>query len=70
MAVQELLRRMRPGAGLAVHGLRSSFRYWAAETGYPRDVARAALAHAVPDKTDAAYLRTDYLDARRPWMTA
>lgn len=42
MAVLELLRGMRPGAGLTVHGLRSSFRDWAAETDCARDVARMA----------------------------
>ena len=70
MAMLELLRGMRPGAGLTVHGLRSSFRDWAAETGCARDVAETALAHAVRDKTEAAYLRTDHLDARRPLMEA
>ena len=38
--------------------------------GCARDVAEAALAHAVSDKTEAAYLRTDHLDARRPLMQA
>ena len=66
----ELLRGMRPGARPTVHGLRSSFRDWAAETGCARDVAEAALAQAVRDKTEAAYLRTDHLDARRPLMVA
>jgi integrase len=55
---------------VTVHGLRSSFRDWAAETGCPRDVAETALAHAVRDKTEAAYLRTDHLDARQPLMAA
>ena len=61
---------MRPGAGLTVHGFRSSFTDWAAEMGYPRDVVRAALSHAVRDATEAAYLRTDHFDARRPLMAA
>jgi integrase len=70
MAMLELLRGMRPGSGLTVHGLRSSFRDWAAETGGARDVAEAALAHAVRDKTERAYLRTDHFEARRPLMAA
>ena len=38
------------------HGFRSSFRDWAAEeTNQPREVAEAALAHAVRDKVEAAY---------------
>ena len=70
MAMLELSRGMRPGAGLTVHGFRSSFTDWAAEMGYPRDVVRAGLSHAVRDATEAAYLRTDHLDARRPLMEA
>jgi NAD(P)-dependent dehydrogenase (short-subunit alcohol dehydrogenase family) len=35
-----LLRRMKRG-DLTVHGFRSTFRDWAAETGQPADVAEA-----------------------------
>lgn len=52
-----------------VHGFRSSFRDWAAErTGYPGEVAEAALAHTVANKVEAAYRRTKYLDKRRKLM--
>jgi hypothetical protein len=38
---------------ITVHGFRSSFRDWAAETtNFPREVAEAALAHAVGDKVE------------------
>ncbi len=63
-------RGVRPGAGLTAYGFQSSVTDWAAEMGYPRDVVRAALSHAVRDATEAAYLRTDHLDARRPLMAA
>jgi integrase len=64
------LRRMGRG-DISVHGFRSSFRDWTAErTGYPREVAEAALAHAVGDKVEAAYRRTDLLDKRRKLMAA
>ena len=54
---------------ITVHGFRSSFRDWAAEqTNFPRQVVEAALAHVVGDATEAAYLRTDLLDRRRPLM--
>ena len=54
---------------LTVHGFRSSFRDWCAEqTSYPREVAEAALAHAVKDKTEAAYQRGDLLEKRRRMM--
>ena len=57
--------------GLTVHGFRSTFRDWAAErTGFPREVAEAALAHVVRDKTEAAYQRGDMLDRRRKLMKA
>jgi len=56
---------------LTVHGFRSSFRDWAAEaTGYPREVAEAALAHSIADKVEAAYRRTDLFDKRRKLMSA
>ena len=64
---RETLPALRPGA--TVHGLRSTFRDWAAErTAYPREVAEAALAHAVKNKVEAAYLRTDFFDRRRALM--
>ncbi|MFI3904727.1 tyrosine-type recombinase/integrase [Ochrobactrum sp. S1502_03] len=58
------------GAGDAtLHGLRSSFRDWAGdETTYPRDVAEAALAHTLKDKTEAAYRRGTALAKRREMM--
>lgn len=50
------------------HGLRSSFRDWAAETRKDRDLAEGALAHTLADKTEAAYRRTDLFEARRILM--
>lgn len=52
------------------HGFRSSFRDWASENGYSRDLAERALAHAIKDETEAAYHRTDLLENRRPMMEA
>jgi integrase len=53
------------------HGFRSSFRDWAAEkTNFPREIAEAALAHALKDKTEAAYQRGDLLEKRRKLMDA
>ncbi|TCQ79527.1 integrase [Ochrobactrum sp. BH3] len=58
------------GAGDAtLHGLRSSFRDWAGdETSYPRDIAEAALAHTLKDKTEAAYRRGTALAKRHSMM--
>ncbi|MCY4635427.1 MAG: hypothetical protein OXG04_13140 [Acidobacteria bacterium] len=48
------------------HGLRSSFRDWAAkETGHPREVIEAALAHVVQNKVEAAYAGSDLFARRR-----
>ena len=47
-----------------VHGMRASFRSWAAEQGIPREVAEAQLGH-VAGKIERAYQRSDLLDARR-----
>jgi integrase len=63
----KLLQRLRPG--LTVHGLRSTFRDWAGDrTAYPRDVIEMALAHAIKDKSEAAYRRGDALEKRRRLM--
>ena len=62
MSVNMLLGRMERG-DLTVHGLRSCFRNWCAEaTAYPCEVAKQALAHALPDKVEAAYRRGDMLE--------
>lgn len=54
---------------LTVHGFRSTFRDWAAEsTAYPRDVCEMALAHAIEDKSEAAYRRGDLLEKRARLM--
>jgi hypothetical protein len=48
---------------------RSSFRDWAAEqTNFPREVAEAALAHAVQSRVEAAYRRSDLFEKRRLLM--
>jgi integrase len=64
----ELVRAMR-GMGATVHGFRSTFRDWAAEqTSYPNELCEIALAHAVSDKTEAAYRRGDMMEKRRRLM--
>ena len=53
------------------HGFRSSFRDWAAEeTMFAPEVAEMALAHAIEDKTEAAYRRGELLAKRRVLMSA
>jgi integrase len=67
MTLLKILRDM--DAGVTVHGFRSAFRDWVAErTDYPGEIAEAALAHAIPNKVEAAYRRTDFLEKRRALM--
>lgn len=59
------------GGAFTVHGFRSAFRDWVAEeTGFQREVAEAALAHAVGDVVERAYRRGDALNKRREMMEA
>ncbi len=63
-----LLRRMKR-EDITAHGFRSTFRDWAAErTNLPTAVVEAALAHVIKDKTQAAYLRTQFFEQRRSLM--
>jgi integrase len=50
------------------HGLRSTFRQWAAEGGSPRDMAELALAHFIGSEVERAYQRSDMLERRRAMM--
>lgn len=57
------------GEGVTVHGFRSSFRMWAAETtNYPREVAEHALAHQLPDAVERAYQRGSQFAKRAALM--
>jgi integrase len=65
-----VMRRLGASA-FTVHGFRSAFRDWVGEeTQFPREVAEAALAHAVGDETEQAYRRGDALQKRRELMEA
>lgn len=58
----------RSGRPAVPHGLRSTFRDWAAETGQPRDMAEIALAHSVGSEVERAYRRSDMVERRRVMM--
>ena len=67
MVFTQLLRRL--GLDFVPHGLRSSFRDWAAEkTDAPHAVVERALAHTVGNATEAAYFRSDLFELRRKLM--
>jgi integrase len=81
MALQAVMRRVHDGrehAGYVdplssraavVHGLRSTFRDWAAErTEFPGEMAEIALAHAVGSEVERAYRRGDMVEKRRAMM--
>lgn len=60
----------RSGRPAVPHGLRSTFRDWAAERGYPRDMSEIALSHTVGSDVERAYRRSDMLERRRAMMEA
>ena len=67
MTLTKLLKEMKQP--YTAHGFRSAFRDWASEeTQHPGDVAEAALAHVVANKTEAAYRRGNLLEKRRQLM--
>lgn len=67
MTFTQVLRRM--GVDYTMHGFRSSFRTWGAETAhYDYDMLETALAHVVGDATARAYQRSDMLQKRRALM--
>lgn len=70
-ALLECLRGLRDNA--TTHGFRSSFKDWAMEkSAIPNadPLSELALAHALKDKTKAAYFRGDALEMRAPMMAA
>jgi integrase len=80
MSLTAVIRRMNSGEqptwidsngeGITVHGFRSSFRMWAAETtNYPREVAEHALAHQLPDAVERAYQRGSQFAKRAALMS-
>jgi integrase len=70
MALEMVLRRMNV-EDVTVHGFRSTFRDWAAEsTNFSNEVCEAALAHVIENKVEAAYRRGDLFDKRRKLMEA
>jgi integrase len=83
MSISAVMRRMqeaeekagRPGyldprtqRPAVPHGLRSTFRQWTAEEGYPRDMAEIALAHWIGSEVERTYQRSDMFERRRAMM--
>ena len=53
--IYTMLRRLEIPS--TAHGFRASFRTWCGDSAQPRELAEAALAHVVPNATEAAYTR-------------
>lgn len=69
VSVNKMLHSIAPD--VTVHGFRSSFRDWGAETtAYPSAVLEAALAHVNQNHVEAAYQRSDLFERRRELMQA
>ncbi len=69
MAMLNYLKKTLGHKTLTVHGFRSSFRDWAAETtDHKREVIEQALAHQLADQAEAAYQRGDYMEKRKVLM--
>ncbi len=69
MAMKMTLRRMK--IDVTPHGFRATFRTWVADkTGFAHEIAEAALAHTIGDKTVAAYQRGTMFEKRRELMAA
>ncbi len=78
MSLTAVIRRMngetpmwtdKDGNTITMHGFRSTFRMWAAEsTNYPREVAEHALAHQLPDAVERAYQRGTQFTKRAAMM--
>jgi integrase len=63
------MKRMPGFEGYTPHGLRSTFRDWAAETtNFANETLELALAHTIKNKAEAAYRRKDQLEKRSKLM--
>lgn len=66
-SMDQVLKRLAPD--ITVHGFRSTFRDWAAETtAYPNHVVEQALAHAIGSAVEKAYRRGDLFAKRTRLM--
>lgn len=63
--------RSAGGGKATTHGCRSTFKDWASErTSFAPEVSEMALAHAISDKTEAAYRRGELMKKRAAMMEA
>lgn len=55
---------------VTMHGCRSTFCVWCAESGVPEELAEISLAHQSGSEVRRAYQRSDLLELRRPVLQA
>ena len=65
-AMLNTIKKVSPGS--SVHGLRATFKTWAAENGKDRELTERSLAHEFGNKVENAYQRGDLFDRRRILM--
>ena len=65
-----LMLKKMTGRAVTMHGCRSTFRDWCAETMQNPTLAEKALMHATGNEVAQAYQRSDLLEQRRPLMQA
>ena len=70
MVFKALMDRMKR-TGMTTHGFRSTFRDWCSESAHAdREVAEAALSHALGNRVERAYARSVLFERRRHLMEA
>lgn len=67
-ALAKCMRETSLADRLVPHGIRSVGRTFLADKGMPFIEGEACLAHFIGTSSSKPYLRSDYLEARRPWM--
>ena len=69
MAMLSMVKKKFKEFDTTVHGFRSTFRDWAAETGdYDYHMVEFALAHRLDSRTEGAYFRSDLREKRKSMM--
>jgi integrase len=70
-AMLKMAKHISGDKDLTQHGFRSAFTDWARDcTNHSHSVREHALAHVIPDRTEAAYARSDMFAKRARLMTA
>lgn len=67
-ALKRLCPRGKDDPVVTIHGIRSTFRDWCAETGVPDAEAEKSLGHQWGSAVTRAYYRSDLLDQRKALM--